>query len=82
MFIFFLFNSCFVIKVYENDEEEKTLIKPSQSRKEMIRSGKLIELPSGKKSEILFYGKTNFTIDRYFLRDSIVFKPNDTIVAK
>lgn len=82
MLIFFLFTSCFVIKVYENDEEEKTLIKPGQFRKEMIRSGKVIELPDGEKSELLFYGKTNFPVDRFFLQDSIVFRSNDTIPAK
>tara|TARA_B110000977_G_C11030507_1_gene475041 strand:- start:814 stop:1266 length:453 start_codon:yes stop_codon:yes gene_type:complete len=79
---FFLFTSCFVIKVYENDVEEISGIEPRQLRKEMIRSGKVIELPSGKKSELLFYGEDHSPVDSYFLQDSIVFKPNDSIGAK
>ena len=81
MFTFF-FTSCFVTKVYENSVEETSVIKPFQFRKEMIRSGKVIELPFGKKSELLFYGKAYSPVDSFFLEDSIVFKPNDTIGAK
>ena len=81
MFTFF-FTSCFVTKVYENNVEETSAIKPFQFRKEMIRSGKVIELPLGKKSELLFYGKAYSPVDSFFLQDSIVFKPNDTIGAK
>ena len=81
MFTFF-FTSCFVTKVYENNVEETSAIKPFQYRKEMIRSGKVIELPSGKKSELLFYGEDHSPVDSYFLQDSIVFKPNDSIGAK
>ena len=81
MFTFF-FTSCFVTKVYENNVEETSAIKPFQFRKEMIRSGKVIELPFGKKSELLFYGKAYSPVDSFFLQDSIVFKPNDTIGAK
>ncbi len=82
LFTFFLFTSCFVIKVYENDVEEISGIEPSQLRKEMIRSGKVIELPSGKKSELLFYGEDHSPVDSYFLQDSIVSIPNDSIGAK
>ena len=81
LLIFFLFTSCFVIKVYENDVEEISGIKPSQFRKEMIYSGKVIELPSGKKSELLFYGEDHSPVDSYFLQDSIIFKPIDSIGA-
>ena len=82
LLIFFLFTSCFVIKVYENDVEGISGIEPRQLRKEMIRSGKVIELPSGKKSELLFYGEDHSPVDSYFLQDSIVFKANDSIGAK
>jgi len=81
LLIFFLFTSCFVIKVYENDVEEISGVEPSQLRKEMIRSGKVIELPSGKKSELLFYAKDHSPVDSYFLQDSIIFKPIDSIGA-
>ena len=81
LLIFFLFTSCFVIKVYENDVEEISGIKPSQFRKEMIYSGKVIELPSSKKSELLFYAKDHSPVDSYFLQDSIIFKPIDSIGA-
>ena len=81
LLIFFLFTSCFVIKVYENDVEEISGIKPSQFRKEMIYSGKVIELPYSKKSELLFYAKDHSPVDSYFLQDSIIFKPIDSIGA-
>jgi hypothetical protein len=82
LFTFFLFTSCFVTKVYEKDVEEISGIKPSQLRKEMIRSGKVIELSSGKKLKLLFYGEDHSPIDSYFIQDPIVFKPNDSIGAK
>jgi hypothetical protein len=82
LFTFFLITSCFVSKVYEKDLEEISVIKSSQLKKEMIRSGKVIELPSGKNPELLFYGEDHSPVDSYFIQDPIFFKPNDSIGAK
>ena len=56
----FLLNSCLVVKIYESPEStSQHSNKPHQMHREMIGSGKTIELGEGRHQEILFFGVEN-----------------------
>lgn len=55
-----LFTSCLVIKVYESPENtQENSKKPDFVQRQMIPSGKVIDLGNGGTQEILFYGNDN-----------------------
>ena len=73
LLILFFFNSCLVIKIYESPEPKtKDPEKPQQVRRELIGSGKIIELGQGGSQEILFFDQENIPKGYLFEEDATV----------
>ena len=73
LLILFFFNSCLVIKIYESPEPKtKDPEKPQQVRRDLIGSGKIIELGQGGSQEILFFDQENIPKGYLFEEDATV----------